>query len=83
MAENMHESKAAKETAVPETDHAYPTIDRREPGQDQPSSDSIARAQAAQQRERAAFTKSTGVGVNTDGRMLGQRVIRDTRARTH
>jgi hypothetical protein len=35
-----------------------------------PTPESIARAWAAQQRERAAFTENTGVMVNRDGRML-------------
>ena len=40
------------------------------PDQDLPYKESIARARAAQERERNAFTRATGVAVNSNGVMM-------------
>ena len=50
--------------------HVYEFLDSRLPDQDGPTVESIARARAAQQRERAAFTRATGVRLNRNGEMV-------------
>lgn len=50
-----------------QTLHGGAEADGMNPAPDRPTAVSIARARAAQQRERAAFTESTGVKVNDDG----------------
>lgn len=84
MADNMHACRAYRqENAVQETIHACPSTDRRDPAEYEPTSESITRAWAAQQRERATFTELTGVGVDIDGRILRRRTVPDTHARVH
>jgi hypothetical protein len=58
------------EGSVPESLHTYERPESREPEQDGPSRESIARARAAQQRERTAFTMATGVAVSSNGVMV-------------
>ena len=60
-----------------------PATDRRDPAHDGPTAESIARARAAQQRERVAFTLTTGVRVDPDGLMVRRRVIRDVHLTKH
>ena len=55
----MHE---AAFVGVPLLDHAYRDED--------PTPESIFRARTAQQRERAEFTRDTGVWLKADGRMV-------------
>ena len=47
--------------------HGDKVAERRDPAQDEPTAESIARARAAQQRERVAFTETTGVRLNDCG----------------
>ena len=82
MADNMQSRQHRQENAVQETTHACPSPDR-DPAQDEPTSESITRAWAAQQRERATFTELTGVRVGIDGRILRRRAVPDTHARMH
>lgn len=56
-----------------------PATDRRDPAQDGPTIESIARARAAQQRERAAFFLSTGVQVDSNGQIVRRRVAHLTK----
>lgn len=64
--------------------HGDQVADRRDTAQDGPTAESIARARAAQQRERVAFTETTGVGVNDDGQLDRRRVTpRRREARCH
>jgi hypothetical protein len=53
-----------------ESASVYYPIDRRDPAEKGATAQSIARARAAQQRERASFALGTGVQVDSDGRLL-------------
>ena len=57
-----------------QTIHADTVADRTDPADDGPTSESIARARAEQQRERAALTEATGVSVGGDGHLRRQDV---------
>lgn len=49
--------------------HGDQVADLRDPAQDGPTVESIARARAAQQRERVAFTETTGVRLTDHGQL--------------
>ena len=55
--------------------HGDQVADRRDPAEDGPTTESIARARAVQQRERATFTETTGVRLNDDGQADRRRVL--------
>ena len=54
--------------------HGDQVADRSDPAEDGPTAESIGRARAAQQRERAAFTETTGVRLHDDGQADRRRV---------
>ena len=54
--------------------HGDQVADQRDPAQDGPTAESIARARAAQQRERVAFTETTGVRLTDHGQLDWRRV---------
>lgn len=84
MAAVMQCSAVAMEEAVHESMDVYPAAtDRRDPAQDGPTAQSISRARAAQQRERAAFTLKTGARVDPDGQIVRRRVVRDAHLTKH
>lgn len=55
---------------IPEIAYVHQAPDRREPESTMPTHDSIVRARAAQRLEREAFTESTGIRVNRNGKMM-------------
>ena len=84
MAGIMQSSGVAMEEALHESIDVYPAAtDRRDPAQGGPTAQSIARARAAQQRERAAFTLKTGLRVDPDGQMVRRRVVLDAHLTKH
>lgn len=57
--------------------------ERRDPDQDFPTWESIRRARAAQQRERAVFTLTVGVALDLNGGMILQFIASDPIAVVH
>lgn len=59
-----------REDTVQESLYTFERRESRESEQGGASTESIARAMAAQQRERTAFTQATGVAVSSNGVMV-------------